>query len=139
MIAPDKDPQDLVSACFPGCDSCSLLVANLGTANHGLADGSWEDQVFHLHVLKRLMMSWKGDVPLILHIEKSQWPEWDIHDLEIAIMSFYIKSFYNYFWHAPIVPHGLSHIALLYCIPDLPAVTILDPRPDLFYNVSLFH
>jgi hypothetical protein len=89
-------------------------------------------------MLKRLMMSWKKDIPPILHVEKSQWPEWDIHNLEIAIMSFYIKSFYNYFQCAPIVHHGLSHIALLYRIPDPPAVTILDPCPDLFYDVSVF-
>jgi hypothetical protein len=43
MTAPDKDPQELISACFPGCNSCSLLIADLGTANHGLADGNWED------------------------------------------------------------------------------------------------
>jgi hypothetical protein len=55
--APDKDPQELVSACFPGCNSRSLLVADLGTANHGLAGGSWEDRAFYLHALKRLMMS----------------------------------------------------------------------------------
>jgi hypothetical protein len=73
-----------------------------------------------------------------LHVEKSQWPEWDIHDLEIAITSFYVKSFYNYFQHAPIVPRGLSHLVSLYHIPDPPAVTILDPRPDLFYDVSVF-
>jgi hypothetical protein len=75
MTAPDKDPQELVSACFPECNSRSLLVANLGAANHSLADGSWEDWAFYLHMLKRLMMSWKKDIPLILHIEKSQWPE----------------------------------------------------------------
>jgi hypothetical protein len=138
MTASDKDSQELISACFPGCDSHSLLVADLGTANHSLADGSWEDQVFYLHALKRFMMSWKGDIPPILHVEKSQWPEWDIHDLEIAITSFYIKSFYNYFRHASIVPRGLSNVAPLYHIPDPPAVTILDPRPDLFYDVSFF-
>jgi hypothetical protein len=83
-------------------------------------------------------MSWKGDIPLILHVKKSQWPERDIYDLEIAITSFYVKSFYNYFRCAPIVPRRLSHIASLYRIPELPAVTILDPHPDLFYDVFVF-
>jgi hypothetical protein len=138
MTAPDKDPQELISACFPGCDSHSLLVADLGTANHGLADGNWEDRALYLHALKRLMMSWKGDIPPILHVEKSQWPERDIYDLEIVITSFYVKSFYNYFWRAPIIPHGLSHVASLYRIHEPPAVTILDPCPDLFYDVSVF-
>jgi hypothetical protein len=115
-----------------------LLVADLGTANHRLADGNWEDQAFYLHALKRLMMSWKGEIPPILRIEKSQWPEWDIHDLEMAITTFYMKSFYSYFRHAPIVPRGLSHSVSLYRIPDLPAVTIQDPRPDLFYDISVF-
>jgi hypothetical protein len=136
--ASDKDRQELVSACFPGCDSRSLLVADLGTANHGLADGNWEDWAFYLHALKRLMMSWEGEIPLILRVEKSQWPERDIHDLEMAITTFYVKSFYNYFWRAPIVPRGLSHSASLYRIPDPPAVTIQDPRPDLFYDISVF-
>jgi hypothetical protein len=106
-----KDQQELVLACFPGCDSHSLLVADLGIVNHGLADGNWKDQVFYLHALKRLMVSWKGEIPPILHVEKSQWPEWNTHNLEIAITIFYMKSFYSYFQHAPIVPHRLPHSA----------------------------
>jgi hypothetical protein len=138
MTAPDKDRQELILAGFPGCNSCSLLVADLGTVNYGLANESWEDWAFYLHALKRLIMSWKGDIPPVLHVEKSQWPEQDIHNLEIAIMSFYVRFFYNYFWHAPIVPCGLFYSASLYCISDLPTVTILHPCPNLFYDVSVF-
>ena len=39
-----EDFQESISACFPGSKSRSLLVADLGTANHGLADGDWENR-----------------------------------------------------------------------------------------------
>jgi hypothetical protein len=133
----DKDPQELISACFPGCHSRSLLIADLGTANHGLADGNWEDKAFYLHALKRLLMTWRGEIPSIIKMEKYQWLECDIHDLENEIAQFYVKSFYNYFRRAPIVPRGLSHVALLYHVPDPPKVTVLDPRPDRFYDTSV--
>jgi hypothetical protein len=133
----DKNPQELIAACFPGCNFQSLLVANLGMANRDLADGNWEEKALHLHALKRLMMMWQGDVPSIIKVEKFQWLERDIRDLEDAVASFYVKSFYNYFRRAPIVPRGLSHIACLYRTPDPPRITILDPRPDRFYDVSV--
>ena len=82
-------------------------------------------------------MTWQGEVPSIIRVEKSQWPERDICDLEDAIAGLYVKSFYNYFWRAPIVPRGLSHAASLYHTPDPPRITILNPHPDRFYDVSV--
>jgi hypothetical protein len=67
----EDDPQELISACFPGSKSRSLLVADLlGTANHGLADGNWENRATYVHALKRLMMTWRGEVPSIINTEK---------------------------------------------------------------------
>ena len=61
-------------------------------------------------------------------------------DLESAITKFYVQSFYGYFRRAPIVPRRLSHTALLYH-PQAPAskVTVLDPQPMVFYDVSTLH
>jgi len=54
----EEDLQGLISACFPGSKLRSLLVADLGSANHGLADGNWENRATYVHALKRLMMTW---------------------------------------------------------------------------------
>ncbi|KAF8226803.1 hypothetical protein L208DRAFT_1300099 [Tricholoma matsutake] len=62
----NDDQQELISACFPGCTPCSLLAADLGMANHGLADGNWENRATFLHALKRIMMGWRGNVPPII-------------------------------------------------------------------------
>ena len=40
----ESERQALVSACFPNCTSGSLLVADLGAANHGLASENWEEK-----------------------------------------------------------------------------------------------
>jgi hypothetical protein len=123
-------------ATAPGCNSSSLLVTDLGTANHGLADINSEERALYLHALKRLMMEWRGEVPSIIKVEKFKWEEKEIDDLESAITKFYVKSFYNYFRRAPIVPRRLSHIASLYHPPNPPKITVLDPQPIVFYDVS---
>jgi hypothetical protein len=99
----DSEPnrQTLVSECFPGP---SMLVADLGSANHGLASHSWEERALYLHALKRLMMSWRGKVPAIIMAEKVRWTMRDIEDLEREITKFYVASFYNYFRCAPVAP-----------------------------------
>ena len=132
----DADQWELISACFPGCTLCSLLVADLGMVNHGLADGNWENRATFLHALKRIMMGWRGNVPPIIQVQKFKWIRQDMQELENAITSFYVQSFYNYFQRLPIVPHGLSHTASLY-IPKPPRVTILDPHPEVFYDVNI--
>jgi hypothetical protein len=94
----DNDQQKMVEECFPGCAfGGSLLVADLGTANHGLASTDWEERSQYLMALKRLMMTWKGDIHSIILVEKYQWKEQDIWDLEDSITSFYTQSFYRYF------------------------------------------
>jgi hypothetical protein len=132
----DKDRQELVSACFPGSTSRSLLVADLGTANHGLADGDWEKRAVYLQALKRLMITWP-EVPSIIQAEKWQWSDREIEDLEHAVTQFYVWSFYNHFRRAPIIPRGLSHTAALYREPESPKITVLDPCPNMFYDVSV--
>jgi len=137
LTTPDNNPQGLISACFP--NAASLLVADLGVANHGLADGNWEERGRYLHALKRLMMMWKGDLQPIVWFEKFQWQEQDILKLENAMTQHYFKMFYNYFWCSPNVPCGLSHMVAMYHIPDPPQVTLLDPCPDRFYDVTILH
>jgi hypothetical protein len=118
------------------CTSCSLLVADLGMANHGLADGNWENRATFLHALKRIMMGWSGNVPPIIQVQKFKWIQQDMQELEDGITSLYIKSFYNYFQHPSIIPHRLSHIASLY-IPEPPRVIIQDPHSELFYDINI--
>lgn len=135
----ELDRQALIAACFPGRNSRSLLVANLGMANHGLADINAEERALYLHGLKRLMMEWRGDLPAIIKVEKFKWTEEEIDALENAITSFYVKSFYNYFRRPPVVPRRLSHVASSYHPPEPPKITVLDPQPRVFYDVSTLH
>jgi hypothetical protein len=133
----DMDRQTMVSECFSGSSSKSLLVADLGTANHGLSSQSWEERALYLQALKRLMMTWQGEVPPIIMAQKVRWTMRDIEDLEGEITKFYVASFYKHFRRAPIVPRSLSHQAALYQAPP-PKVTILNARPNIFYDISPF-
>ena len=49
------DCQELIRACFLGGASASLLVADLGTANHSLGNVYWEPRSVYLHALKKVM------------------------------------------------------------------------------------
>jgi len=137
----DDDRYKLVGECFPGCASgISLLVADLGAANHGLASTNWEERSQYLMALKRRMMTWRGDIPLIILVEKYKWKEQDIRDLEDAITSFYTQSFYRFFRRAAIVPPSRrhSHTVSLYRIQDAPGkITVLNPAPNTFYDTSI--
>jgi hypothetical protein len=126
--------QELVAACFPSCGS--LLIADLAAANRGLADDDWEKRSFYLHALKRIMMSWPN-APTILQKEKFQWSDKDVDDLEHHVCRFYVDSFYNHFRRAPIIPRRLSHVVAEYRYPALSEITVLDPRPNMFYDVSV--
>jgi len=130
----ESNRQTLVSECFPGT---SLLIADLGSANHGLASHSWEERALYLHALKRLMMTWRGKVPPIIMAEKVRWTMDDIEDLEREVTKFYVVSFYNHFRRAPVVPRGLSHQAALYVPPPPLPISFDNPRPKVFYDVSL--
>ena len=125
-----------MAACFPGCSSGSLLVADLATANHGLADDDWEKRSVYLHALKRVMMSWPH-APSILQMERFKWRDKDMDELENHICRFYVDSFYNYFRRAPIIPRKLSHTIAPYRYPAFSDITVLDPRPNIFYDVSI--
>jgi hypothetical protein len=132
----ESERQALVSACFPNCTSGSLLVADLGAANHGLASENWEEKALYLHALKRVMMSWRGEIPGILRVEKVHWHYQEIIDLEDAISSFYVASFYQHFRRPPIVPRALSHSAAVFLPPALPEMTVLNPKPNVFYDLT---
>jgi hypothetical protein len=134
-----SDRQLLVTACFPYGESgtATLLVADLGAANHGLASQNWEEKAPYLQALRQLMATWRGEIPPIIRTEKYRWSKQEIEDLEIAIANFYVRSFFNYFHRAPVVPRGLSHQASLYRIPPSPKIKVLDPTPNMFYDVSV--
>jgi hypothetical protein len=133
------DCQLLVTACFPCGEggTATLLVADLGAANHGLTSQNWEEKAPYLQALRQLMATWWGKIPPIIWTEKYRWSKQEIEDLEIAITNFYVRSFFNHFHHAPVVPCGLSHQASLYRIPPSPKIKVLDPTPNMFYDVSV--
>jgi hypothetical protein len=89
--------QEFISACFLGGASALLLVADLGTANHGLGNPYWEPRSVYLHALKKVMTTWKGEVPPIILAKKMKWTEQEIEDLEGEITHFYVKTFYDHF------------------------------------------
>jgi hypothetical protein len=133
---PGENRHKLVSECFLGSSSKSLLVADLRAANHGLSSQSWEERALYLQALKRLMMTWRGAVPQIIMTEKVRWTMRDMQDLEGEIAKFYVASFYNHFRRAPIVPRGLSHQTALY-VPPPPKATFLNPALNVFYDLFL--
>jgi hypothetical protein len=133
--------QGLIRECFPGIKEGdgALLVADLGAASHGLASENWEEKAPYLQALRKVMMTWRGDVPPIILTEKFQWTKQEIENLEDAIATFYVQSFYNHFRRAPVVPRGLSHQASLYRAPLPLTITVQDPAPNTFYDVSVLH
>jgi len=139
VTADPRCRQELIAACFPGGKdgTSSLLVADLGMANHGLASQNWEEKAPYLQALRKVVVTWHGEIPPIIQTEKYQWAKQEIEDLENAVATFYVRSFYNHFHRAPVVPRGLSHQASLYRIPSSPGIKVLDPCPNTFYDVSI--
>ena len=131
--------QELISACFPGGKDgmASLLVADLGAANCGLASENWEEKAPYLQALRKVMAKWQGKVPPIIQAEKYQWAKEELEELEDAVARFYVLSFYNHFHRALVVPRGLSHQASLYRMPPSPRVKVLDPLPNTFYDTNV--
>ncbi|KAF9459565.1 hypothetical protein BDZ94DRAFT_1239143 [Collybia nuda] len=126
--------QDLVSKCFPRTSlGASLLVADLSSANQGLAGASWDDRGDYVLALRKLISSWCGEVPPIIKMEKVFWSLEEAAELEEVMTRHYCKTFYSYFRRAPIVPRRLSHVVSCYESPPL-AITIIDPRPNILYN-----
>ena len=134
-----SDRQRLVTACFPHSKTgaTTLLVADLGAANRGLASQNWEEKAPYLQALRKLMATWRGEIPSIIQTEKYQWSKQEVKELENGMADFYVCSFYNYFHRTPVVPHGLSHQASLYRIPTPPEIKVLDPEPNTFYDTSV--
>lgn len=145
--------QELVEACFA---DGSLLVADLSSANQGLANPSWKGRAPYLHALKRLMMTWRGDankpLPSLITTEKVRWTEDELLDLEKCIAQLYVTSFHQQFHRAAVIPRRLSHQVPIGSTlaqtptPTPPAVstrvkrpevTILNEHPNVFYDVSL--
>ncbi|KAF9456582.1 hypothetical protein BDZ94DRAFT_1315007 [Collybia nuda] len=126
--------QELVLKCLPRTSlGASLLVADLGSANQGLAGTSWADRGDYVLALRKLMSSWRGEVPPIIKMEKVFWSLEEAAELEEVMTRHYCTTFYNYFRRAPIVPRRLSHIVSRYEDPPS-AITIIDPRPNILYD-----
>lgn len=129
--------QNLVAACFPRPSmGASLIVPDLSVANHGLASFDTEERKAFLQALRKVMSSWRGEMPAIIGIESFRWHLDVLEDLEQAVTAHYCKTFYNYFRRAPIIPRRLSHIASPYT-PPTPPIIVLDPMPNIFYDTTV--
>ena len=123
----------LIAACFPNCTAVSISVADLGNANHGLADEDWEQRAVYLQAFRRLMSTWVG-VPDIMCQEKWQWTRAELDYLENTVTTFYVKSFFKHFRRAPVLPHRLSHTAAPYQKPQDFGIIVQDAAPNIFYD-----
>lgn len=130
------DRQKLVSACFPRPPAgASLVVVDLSVANHGLASIEEEERKEYVQALRKVMSSWRGEMPPILGIETFRWNRGEFEELEETVTSHYCKTFYSYFRRAPIVPRRLSHIVSPYQLPP-PTIIVQDPMPNIFYDTT---
>jgi hypothetical protein len=104
--------QLLLMACFP---SKVLLVADISSANQGLASPTLQGRAQYLIAMKRLMKSWGGNVPVEIHClpadQAQGYSLQELAKLEEAITRFYTQSFFNHFGRAAILPHTLDSTA----------------------------
>ena len=104
--------QLLLMACFP---SKVLLMADISSANQGLASPTLKGRAQYLIAMKRLMKSWGGNVPVEIHRPPANQAQGyslqELAELEEAIARFYTQSFFNHFGHAAILPHTLDSTA----------------------------
>ena len=128
--------ESLISACFASCSAASISVADLGTANHRLADEDWEERSPYIQALRLLMASWI-ETPDMLRKEKWSCMRMKIEDLETGMTTFYVKTFYEHFCRAPILPHGLSHVAAPYERLPPNKIIVEDAHGNTFYDISL--
>ncbi|TFK60528.1 hypothetical protein BDN72DRAFT_904875 [Pluteus cervinus] len=145
LIQPSEPRQLKIEACFAGMHHGSLFDVNLNTANLGLADYDWIRRAPFILALQKLMRSWKvdGRRPASLDISKFAWSEADVVGLERDVAQFYTQSFFDQFHRAAVIPRRLSTRALgsslmppPFLLPDPPALTVLNPRPNIYYDLS---
>lgn len=112
------DRPKLVSACFPRPPTgASLVVVDLGAANRGLASPTLEERQEFLQALRKVMSSWRGELPPIIGVKKYRWSNEELEELEKVLAIQYCKTFYNYFRRAP--HHTPSPFPYCYSLPDI--------------------
>ena len=133
-----SERQRLIQECFPDCaEGGSLLTVKLEYADFGVASLQWEQKAKHLHGLKRLMMSWKGEKPSLFCKETAFWPATEIDALEGQVAQYYTQMFFDNFSHAPVIPRRLSNPArALTLVPRSDEPVMVNPSPLVYYDLS---
>ncbi|TFK57934.1 hypothetical protein BDN72DRAFT_907280, partial [Pluteus cervinus] len=135
--AKPKPHQDLINDCFPNTNTTrSLFLFDLSSANRGIASHDPEERHRYAIAFKTLMKTWIGPHPASFADHEMAWTSpTEIMKLEKDVAQFYCRSFVKFFRRAPITPHRVSHI--LQPIQPRPGpITILNPRPNVFYDLT---
>jgi hypothetical protein len=118
LAAQESSRQLMLMACFP---SESLLVADVSSANQGLASPTLEGRAQYLLAMKQLMKGWGGNVPEVVHCPPKNpangYSLQELAELEQAIAIFYTQSFFNHFGRAAILPHALDSVSDSMLVP----------------------
>ena len=103
------DRQELISCCFRVLHTSSSKHVSIPSENLGLADDDFNKHFQCITGLVFVMNSWKGDKPAILvgNLFDLQLTPDAAMELEGVVAKYYCQQFFNYFGHAPQVPHHL--------------------------------
>ncbi|KAK0498045.1 hypothetical protein EDD18DRAFT_1104533 [Armillaria luteobubalina] len=103
----DISCETAVSSCFTG----PISMADIGSANMGLAYPSWYDRAPYLCSLRRLMQTWMGSKPDIIAKDMTSWlwTEAEILELEKVLADYYVDTFFLHFGCPPTLPQYLPH------------------------------
>ncbi|KAK0462744.1 hypothetical protein IW261DRAFT_1576239 [Armillaria novae-zelandiae] len=103
----DTSRETTVSHCFAG----PISIADVGSANMGLAYPNWYDCAPYLCSLQQLMQTWMGSKPDIIVKDRMSWlwTEVEIYELKKALAEYYVNNFFLYFGQPPTLPRYLPH------------------------------
>ncbi|PBK58917.1 hypothetical protein ARMSODRAFT_983466 [Armillaria solidipes] len=129
----DTARETAVSRCFAG----PITIADVGSANMGLAHPNWFDRAPYLCSLHQLMQTWAGTKPEIIAKDKKTWlwTESEIQQLEKEVAEYYVDTFFLHFGRPPVLPRYLLHNP---CMPFIPTPRIRGQTttPNVHADIS---
>ncbi|KAK0499286.1 hypothetical protein EDD18DRAFT_1349448 [Armillaria luteobubalina] len=95
--------------CFPDGDHLPGQL-DIGAANYGLGDPLWLRQAPYIFAMKKAMWTWEDMPPSLLsEVRTAGWTEKEFLLVEETVANYYCDTFWQYFWHAPVLPRQLMH------------------------------
>lgn len=135
VSAPQHDTahETAVLCCFAG----PISIADIGSANMGLAHPNWFDHAPYLCSLRRLMQTWAGSKPEIIANNQSSWlwTELEMLQLEKVMSEYYIDTFFLHFGQPPVLPRYLPHNPVTSFIPT-PRIRGQTSMPNVHADIS---